>query len=83
MSLKILVLIEALSQILPAVKQANFKIIIGVWPANGVLSFYFSSNCQTADQQFITESASLKANLAGFDSSYVHAVTVGSEVNLP
>ena len=31
-----MVLILALSQILPAVKQAGFKIIIGVWPANGV-----------------------------------------------
>lgn len=30
-------LTTALTQILPAVKQANFKIIVGVWPANGVL----------------------------------------------
>jgi exo-beta-1,3-glucanase (GH17 family) len=38
-------LIRALSQILPAVKQANFKIIVGVWPANGVRCFCDLYNC--------------------------------------
>jgi hypothetical protein len=29
----------ALFQLLPAIKQADMKIIIGVWPASGVLEY--------------------------------------------
>ncbi|KAK9370664.1 glycoside hydrolase superfamily [Lipomyces kononenkoae] len=54
-----------LANILPAIQQANFKLFVGVWP--------------TDDAHYAAEKAALSAYLPTIDSSYIVAVTVGSE----
>ncbi|KAK9493869.1 glycoside hydrolase superfamily [Lipomyces doorenjongii] len=56
---------STLANILPAIKQSNFKLFVGVWP--------------TDDAHYAAEKAALSAYLPTIDSSYIIAVTVGSE----